>query len=200
MKSSARNWGSSDSLPVTSIRKWSGPSFFKKQREGQSLKIDSPVQSSRSMNRRSQNPVNQLQEEQLLQVAAGDAMISVDRICCLRRVRGKTLLVSLPRTSPQKYLLPYRNQLSFEDTFYRVLLSPKSQDRFSFWPFGIFHIRPESVSCRNPRRLPSAILVSESRTGCNADCNWRLRIESSDGKGNDLLCFLLRRKDSSFTG
>jgi len=153
MKSSARNWGSSDSLPVTSIRKWSGPSFFKKQREGQSLKKDSPVQSSRSMNRRSQNPVNQLQEEKLFQVAAGDAMISVDRICCLRRVRGKTLLVSLPRTSPQKYLLPYRDQLSFEDTFYRVLLSPKSQDRFSFWPFGIFHIRPESVSCRESETL-----------------------------------------------
>ena len=174
MKSSARNWGSSDSLPVTSIRKWSGPSFFKKQREGQSLKKDSPVQSSRSMNRRSQNPVNQLQEEKLFQVAAGDAMISVDRICCLRRVRGKTLLVSLPRTSPQKYLLPYRDQLSSQGTLYRVVLSPKSQDHFSFWPFGNFHTRPESASCRNPRRLPSAILLSESRRGRNANCDWRL--------------------------
>ena len=86
--------------------------------------------------------------------------------------RGKTPLLSLPRTSPQKYLLPYRDQLSSQDILYRALLSPKSQDRFSFWPFGTFHTRPESVSCRNPRRLPSAILLSESGGGCNANCNW----------------------------
>ena len=62
----------------------------------------------------------------MFQVAVEDATISVDRICCLRKVRGKTLLVSLPRTSPQKYLLPYRDQLSSQGTLYRVLLSPKS--------------------------------------------------------------------------
>jgi hypothetical protein len=44
---------------------------------------------------------------------------------------------SPPRTSPQKYLLPYWDQLSSQGTLYRVLLSPKSQDHFSFWPFVI---------------------------------------------------------------
>ena len=127
------------------------------------------------LNQGSWSLANQLQEQKLFQVAAGDATISVDRICCLRKASGRTLLVFprslISRISPQKYLLPYRDQLSSEDTLYRVLLSPKSQDRFSFWPFGIFHTRPESVSCRNPRRLPSAILLSESRGRCNANCN-----------------------------
>ena len=113
--------------------------------------------------------VNQLWEEKLFQMAVGDEAISTDRICCLRKVLGKTLLVSLPQTSPQKYLLPYQDQLSSQGTLYRVLLSPKSQDHFSFWPFGNFHTRPESASSRNPRRLPSAILLSESRKGRNAN-------------------------------
>src|SRR6516164_10921680 len=99
------------------------------------------------------------------------AKIPVDRICCLCKVHGRTLLVCLPRTSPQKYLLPYRDQRSSQDTLCRVLLSPKSQDHFSFWPFGISHTRPESASCRNARRLPSAILLSESRKGRNANCD-----------------------------
>ena len=115
------------------------------------------------------------------------AKIPVDRICCLCKVHGKTLLVCLPRTSPQKYLLPYRDQRSSQDTLYRVLLSPKSQDHFSFWPFGISHTRPGSVSCRVPRRLPSAILLSESRRGCNANCNWRLQNFSLGETAIDIL-------------
>jgi hypothetical protein len=123
-------------------------------------------------------------------VAAGDATIFVERICCLRKVCGTTLLVFarslVPRISPQRYLLPYRDQLSSQGTPYRVLLSPKSQARFSFWPFGIFHTRPESVSCRNPRRLPFAILLSERRRGCNANCNWRCALSHQTVKKGGL--------------
>jgi hypothetical protein len=103
--------------------------------------------------------VNQLWEEKLFQMAVGDEAISTDRICCLRKVLGKTLLVSLP----QKYLLPYRDQLSSQGTLYRVLLSPKSQDHFSFWPFAM-KTRPcapgkikRSASVNLPKHLAGAI-------------------------------------------
>ena len=98
------------------------------------LKTDPSVQSGRTLNREV-GIVNQLWEEKFFQVAVGDEAISTDRICCLRKVLGKTLLISLPQTSPQKYLLPYRDQLSSQGTLYRVLLSPKSQDHFFFLAF-----------------------------------------------------------------
>ena len=68
----------------------------------------------------------------------GGAKIPVDRNCCLCKVRGKTLLVCLPRTSPQKYLLPYRDQRSSQDTLYRVLLAQITGPFFllAFWYFS----------------------------------------------------------------
>src|SRR6516165_1573952 len=74
----------------------------------------------------------------------GGAKIPVDRNCCLCKVHGKTLLVCLPRTSPQKYLLPYRDQRSSQDTLYRVLLSPNHRTIF---PFGllVFLIQDQKV-------------------------------------------------------
>ena len=131
----------------------------------------------------------------MVQMPVGGAKIPVDRICCLCRVHGKTLLVCLPRTSPQKYLLPYRDQRSSQDTLYRVLLSPKSQDHFSFWPFGISHTRPGSVSCRVPRRLPSAFAIRKQK---GMQCKLQLAIAELQPWGNSHRHFVSHAKSLDF--
>src|SRR6516162_2067352 len=81
------------------------------------------------------------------------------------------------RISPRKYLLPYQDQLSFEDTPCRVRLSPRSLDRFSFWPFGISHTRPESVSYKNPGRVPFCSFATRKQKG--TQCKLQLAIANS---------------------
>jgi len=50
-------------------------------------------------------------------------------------------------------------------------LTAATLDRFSFWPFGISHTRPENAFCRNLRRLPFAFSLSGGGGECNANCN-----------------------------